>query len=58
MKKAQGCGFRIGLDLVKRLCERFGWKLTIKNLSEAKMMAKVNFHVGMNEAMNGDGAHE
>jgi signal transduction histidine kinase len=50
-------GFGIGLDLVKRLCERFGWKLTVKNLDGAEMMATVNFHVGMNEVMNGDGAH-
>jgi signal transduction histidine kinase len=45
-------GFGIGLDLVKRLCERFGWKLTVTNLNGTEMMATVDFHVGMHEVVN------
>ena len=49
--------FGIGLDLVKRLCERFGWQLTVKNLNGKEMLAKVAFHVEINEVRNGNEAH-
>jgi signal transduction histidine kinase len=36
-------GFGIGLDLVRRLCERFGWRFTIETRNGAETVARINF---------------
>ena len=50
--------FGVGLDLVTRLCESFGWQFTIKNLDREMIIATFNFHAGINGVMNGNGVNE
>lgn len=39
-------GFGLGLSIVQRLCDRFGWRLTIENRQQAGTVASVEFTPG------------